>query len=131
MFDISEKLTLEQSDEIFGDSPWKQISLVNDEEVISPSHAKVCVSSDSVLCLGKVNQNPTSKTVWEQQLDWFKDSPQYTTLDTFDGEPMEFEWKISPGFTTLQLLQEVHKFMNKNERARSVPRTNYLHVDVQ
>ena len=75
MFEISEKLILEQSDEIFGvsqisweNSPWKQLSLVNDEEVISLSYAKVNVFSDSVLCLGKVNQNPTSNTVWEQQL---------------------------------------------------------------
>ena len=102
MFDISEKLTVEQSDEIFGvsqmnwrDSSWKQLSLVSDEEVISLSHAKVYLFSDSVLCLGKVNQNPTSNTVWEQQLDWFKDSSQYRTLDTIDGEPMEFEWNIS------------------------------------
>ena len=102
MFDISEKLILEQSDEIFGvsqisweNSPWKQLSLVNDEEVISLSHAKVYVFSDSVLCLGKVNQNPTSNTAWEQQLGWFKDSSQYRTLDTIDGEPMEFEWNIS------------------------------------
>ena len=72
MFEISEKLILEQSDEIFGvsqisweNSPWKQLSLVNDEEVISLSHAKVYVFSDSVLCLGKVNQNPTSNTAWE------------------------------------------------------------------
>ena len=48
MFDVSEKLIVEQSDEIFGESqirwensPWKQFSLVNDEEVISLSHAKV------------------------------------------------------------------------------------------
>ena len=70
MFDISEKLTVEQSDEIFGvsqisweNSPWKQLSLVNDEEVISLSHAKVYVFSDSVLCLGRMNQNTTSNTV--------------------------------------------------------------------
>ena len=101
MFEISEKLTLEQSDEIFGvsqinweSSPWKQLSLVNDDDVISLSHAKVCVFSDSVLCLGKVNQNPTSNAAWEQQLDWFKDSSQYRTLDTIDGEPMKFEWNI-------------------------------------
>ena len=75
MFDISEKLIVEQSDEIFGvsqisweNSSWKQLSLVNDEEVISLSHAKVYVFSGSVLCLGKVNQNPTSNTVWEEQL---------------------------------------------------------------
>ena len=48
MFDISEKLISEQSDEIYGistinwkDSSWKYLSLVGDEEVISLSHAKV------------------------------------------------------------------------------------------
>ena len=66
MFEISEQMILEQSDEIFEvsqnrreSSPWKRLSLVNDEEVISLSHAKVYVFSDSVLCLGKMNQNPT------------------------------------------------------------------------
>ena len=39
------------------------LSLVNDEEAISLSHAKVYVFSDSVLCLGKVKRNPTSNTV--------------------------------------------------------------------
>ena len=65
------------------------------KKVISFSHGKVYVFSDSVLCLGKVNQNPTSNAVWEEQLGWFNDSPQYRTLDTIDGEPMEFEWNIS------------------------------------
>ena len=58
MFDISEKLTMEPSAEIFGvsqisweDSPWKQLSPVNDEEVISLSRAMVYVFSDSVLRL--------------------------------------------------------------------------------
>ena len=69
--------------------------MVSDEEVISLSHAKVYVFSDSVLCLGKMNQNPPSNTVWEDKLTWFKSSPQYLTLDTIDGEPMEFEWNIS------------------------------------
>ena len=48
MFDISEKLTSEQSDEIYRisaisweDSSWKYLSLVGDEEVISLSHTKV------------------------------------------------------------------------------------------
>ena len=81
MFDISEKLIVGQSDEIHGvntinwvDSSWKHLSLVSDEEVISLSHAKVFVFSDSVLCHGKVNQNPTSKTVWEEKMSWFKDN---------------------------------------------------------
>ena len=70
MFEISVQLILEQSDEIFGasqisweSSPWKQLSLVNDEEVSSLSHARVYAFSDSVLCLGKMSQNPTSNTV--------------------------------------------------------------------
>ena len=139
MFDISEKLVSEQSDEIYGvnpinwvDSSLKHLSLIGDEEVISLSHAKVYVFSDSVLCLGKVHQNPQSNNFREDKLTWFKSSPQYRTLDAIDGEPMEFEWNIFPGFTTLQLSQEVQEFLSKNERkARRIHRTDHLHVDVQ
>ena len=60
-----------------------------------------------------MNQNPESNTVWERQLGWFKSSSQYRTLDTIDGEPMEFEWNISPRSTTLELVREVPKFMSK------------------
>ena len=102
MFDISEKLIAEQSDEIYvvtimnwEDSSWKHLSLIADGEVISPRHAKVYVFSDSVLCLGRMNENPQSNTVWEDKLTWFKSSSQYRTLDTIDGEPIEFEWNIS------------------------------------
>ena len=70
MFDISEKLITEQSDEIFGvtpidweDSSRKQLSVVNEEEVVSFSRAKV-------------------------------------------------EWNMFPGFTSLQLINKVHEFMN-------------------
>ena len=139
MFDISEKLIVGQSDEIYGistvnweDSSWKQLSLVNDEEVISLSHAKVSVFSDSVLSLGKMNQNPQSNTAWEDKLTSFKSSPQYKTLDTIDGEPMEFEWNIFPGFTALQFCYKVQEFMSKNERkAKIIYRTDHPHVDVQ
>ena len=120
MFDISEKLITEQSGEIFGvtpinweDSSWKQLSLVSDEEVISLSHAKVYVFSDSVVCLGKMNQNPTSNSAWEEQLSWFKSSSRYRALDTIDGEPVEFEWNFFPGLTTLQLINKVQEFMTK------------------
>ena len=108
------KTILEQSGEIFGvsqisweNSPWKQLSLVSDEEVISLSLAKACVFSDSLLCLGKMNQNPESNSAWEEKLTWFKSSSQHRTLDTIDGEPMEFKWNIFPGFTTLQLCNKV------------------------
>ena len=86
MFEISEKLKAEQSDEIYGvntiiwcDSSWIHLPLVGDEEVISLPHAKVYVFSDSVFCFGKMSQNPQSNTVWEDKLTWFKSSPQYRT----------------------------------------------------
>ena len=73
MFDIPEKLIVGQSDEIYGvstinwdDSSWKHLSSIGDEEVISLSHAKVYVFSDSVLCLGKVNENPQSNCLGRQ-----------------------------------------------------------------
>ena len=57
LFDISEKLITEQSDEIYGvrtidweNSSWKYLSLVGDEEVISLLHKKIRIA-DSVLCL--------------------------------------------------------------------------------
>ena len=48
-----------------------------------------------------------------RKLSWFKDSPQYRTLDTIDGEPMEFEWNIFPGFTTLQLINKVFELLSR------------------
>ena len=70
MFDTSEKLITEESDEIYGvntvnweHSSWKYL-LVGDEEVISLLHTKVYIFSDSVLCLGKMNENPQSNIAW-------------------------------------------------------------------
>ena len=110
MFDISEKLVSEQSDEIYGvktinweNSSWKHLSLIGDEQVISLQRTKVYVFSDSVLCLGKIHEIPRANTAWEERLAWFKSSPEYRNLDRIDGEPIEFEWNIFPGFTTLQL----------------------------
>ena len=60
-----------------------------------------------------MNQNPTSNTVWEDRLTWFKSSPKYRALDRIDGEPVEFECNIFPGFTTLQLCSKVQEFMSK------------------
>ena len=50
------------------DSLWKFLSLIGDEDVVSLSHAKIYVISDSVSCLGKMSENPQSNTVWEDKL---------------------------------------------------------------
>ena len=139
MFAISEQLLLEQSDEIFGVSQiswestsWKQASLVNDGEVISLSHPKVYVFSDSVSCLGKMNQNPTSNT-WERQLERFKDSSQNRTLDWTQSTKIrwEFERNIFHRIHYIGACPWSPKVHEQNERTWTIPRTNYLHVDVQ
>ena len=119
MFDISEKLVSEQ-DEIYGvktinwrSSSWKYLSLIGGEQIINLQRTKVYVFSDSVLCLGKMNENPRSNIAWEERLKWFKSSPENRTLDRIDGDQMEFEGNIFPGFTTLQLCNKVHEFMSK------------------
>ena len=118
MVDISEKWISEQPDEIYGvktinweDSSWKYLSLIVDEQVISLQRTQVNVFSDSVLCLGKMNENPQSKMSWEDRLTWFKSSQEYGALDSIDGEPMKFEWNIFPGFTTLQLSHKVQELL--------------------
>ena len=87
MFNISEKLTVGKSDEIYEvtptnweDSSWKQLSLVIDEEVISLSHAKVSVFSDSVLCFGKMHQNPTFKYCLGRKVELVQ---RFTTVQNF------------------------------------------------
>ena len=88
-------------------SSWKYLSLIGDEQVISLLRTQVYVFSDSVLCLGKMNENPQSNYAWEDRLTWFKSSSQYITLDTIDGEPIDFEWNIFPGFTFCHKVQEL------------------------
>ena len=60
-----------------------------------------------------MSEHPQSNSVWEDKLTWFKSSSQYRVLDTIDGEPMEFEWNIFPGFTTLQLCNKVQEFLSE------------------
>ena len=86
---------------------WKYLSLIGDERVISLQRTKVYVFSDYVLCPGKIHENAQSNSAREDRLGWFKSSPEYRNFDRIDGEPMEFEWNIFPGFNTLQLSQEV------------------------
>ena len=73
MFDISAKLVSEQ-EEISGletigweNHSWKYLSLIGDERIINLQRTKVYVFSDSVLCLGKVLENPESNEAWEHK----------------------------------------------------------------
>ena len=99
--------------------------------------AKVYVSSDSVLCLsGKCQADLGVYTSAGKQNSVFYGHDQYYELISIDGEPVVFEWKIFAGHTTLELVQEIQKFMN--EVLKTTPhdfkhktRCIYLYVDVQ
>ena len=117
MFDRSARLVSEQ-DEISGlksigweNHSWKYLSLIGDERVINLQRTKVCVFSDSVLCLGKIHYNAQSNDAWGERLGWFKSTTVYRNFDRIDGVPMEFEWYIFPGFNTSQLNEEVKSLL--------------------
>ena len=63
--------------------------------------------------LGRMNEDPQSSDAWADRLTWFKSSPEYRALDTIDGEPMEFEWNIFPGFTAVQIVREVQELQSR------------------
>ena len=119
MFDISAKLVSEQ-EEISGletigweNHSWKYMSLIGDERIINLQRTKVYVFSDSVLCLGKIHQNPESNTAWEERIGWITSSQSYRNFDGIDGEPTKFEWNIFPGLDTLQLCDKVKSLLSR------------------
>ena len=46
---------------------------------------------------------------WKSQLEEFRQSNSYKELLGTDGEPIEFEWNIFPGLTSLGILQKIQK----------------------
>ena len=103
MFDISAKLVAEQGEisglvETIGweKHSWKYLSLTDDERIINLQRAKVYVFSDSVLCLGKIHQNPDANEAWKKRIKWITTSQSHRDFDGISGEPAEVEWNIFP-----------------------------------
>ena len=76
-------------------------------KVIQWTKGKVLVHSDSALCLGKMNDSKDAIVRWEGQVGEFKMSPSYKELLGIDVEAIGFEWNNFPGFSSLQILQEI------------------------
>ena len=91
---------------------------------------KVRENSDSVLCLGKMHDNRDAIFRWKGQVEEFKMSASYKELLVFDGEPIEFEWNILPGFSSLQLLQKIQNDL-RERNIEPENRPDHLHVNVQ
>ena len=90
------------------DSSWKHLSLIGGEKVISLLHTKVCVFSDSALCLCKIHENLQSNTAWEERLaKVHRNTEPWTELMV---SQLNSSGKIFPGLNTLQLSQEVKSY---------------------
>ena len=93
LFDITKRLILEHKFVILNVStvewtltPWMTSSLLHDRKS-SGRKPKVHVYSDAALCLGKMYEHPEANVRWKGH--------GYSALFGIDGEPIEFEWKIS------------------------------------
>ena len=58
------------------------------------------------------HEGRTSRSLEEQNW-WYLENRHFKDMNRIDGEPMEFEWKIFPGITTLGLLEEDSKIYDK------------------
>ena len=73
------------------------------------THAKAYVFSDSVLCVGKMGDDPIA--TWKSKIKCYSENNHFKDVNRIDGLPPEFEWKIFPGITTLGLLEKIQSLM--------------------
>ena len=64
------------------------------------TNAKTYVFTDSVLCLGGMKE---TNEAWKEKIDWYFESDRLKDVNRTDGESMEFDWKVFPGFVTFGL----------------------------
>ena len=138
MFDISEKLIVEQSDEIcavpqisWEDSSWKDLSLVSDEEVSTLSHAKDYVFTDSALCLWEGESEPNIKYC-VGRTSWCGSKVHHNTeLWTQLTENRCTSSGIFSKDHHIAAHQQRPWVHDQNVRSITIQRTTYLHVDFQ
>ena len=65
-----------------------------------------------MLCLGKVLQHPESNEAWKNKVAGIRSEKRYRDYDAINGESIEFEWNIFPGFTTLQLCDKISDLLS-------------------
>ena len=125
VFNITQKLTKEHSEEILNvecleySSPPRTRSISVNDQAIKWAKAKGCVYTDSVLCVGQVKDIPGAVQRWKGQVEDLRMYWSYRDAVGIDGEAIEFEWKIVPGFASLSFLREIQQDLEKkNNPAR-------------
>ena len=138
MFDICTRLVCEQNEisglETIGweNHSWKYLSLIGDERIINLQRTKVYVFSDSVLCLGKIFENPESNDAWEQRLGWIKSSQKIQKLWQNRRRANGIGVEYFPRIQHVAAQWRSQKFIVQIRRnTRKFHRKNSVFVDVQ
>ena len=50
---------------------------------------------------------------WKKQIQWYSYNNYFSELNRIDGQLMEFDWKIFPGFTTAAILSQIQQMMGE------------------
>ena len=98
-------------------SPWKHLSLVGEEEVSSVSRTRR-FTYFQILCYALERWTRTQNQILFGKISCLgsRVHQNYRTLDTINGEPMEFNGirvEYFPRFTSLQLCNKVQEFLSK------------------
>ena len=110
LFKETEKLISEETDITgvntinFTELTWMSTSLLC-SRAYQTAKAKAYVFSVSVLCVGKMGDDPIA--TWKSKIEWYSENNHCKELNRIDGMQTEFEWKIFPGITTLGLLEKI------------------------
>ena len=67
------------------------------------------VCADTVLCLGQMNESKEAKARWEGQVEGLRMYPSHPEAVRINGDAIEFEWNIYPGFSSLAFLPEIQE----------------------
>ena len=95
---------------------WTRSTLTHDQ-VIKWTKAKVHVNSDSVLCLGKMQEHSTANQRWKAQLEELRQSNSYRELFGIGGEPIWVRVEFFAGRTSLEILQKIQKDLQKSKHS--------------
>ena len=121
LFDITKKLILVNQEILNVNSigsevlSWTRSTLL-DDQAIKWTKATVLLYSDSVLRLGRIDASEEANRKWKGQVT---ESWMINCLGGLlrpDGEPIEFEWNIFPGFTALHLHVHVQRHRLQQRR---------------
>ena len=85
------------------------------DQAIKWAKAKVHVHSNPALCLGRLNQPSEANIKWKEQIHYFQHWNEYAELSGIDGEPIEFEWDIFPGFTSIEILRHIQESLKARQ----------------